>query len=770
MEKFKKWVQWLVIVIIVLGMGILIGSQLENTKQEGVQGNLYNSNEIAVVNLDEGTLYQNQQINYAKTLIENYKGNYVLSGLSDAQAGIKEGRYAAYVIIPSDFSTNFVSVNTVPKKSVLKYEISGNLSQTANDQAWQEVMALKEQINDDVGYVYISSVLGEFHNGQDEALKVLENDARDKEILDAISNLDLVATLDLREVERIENNIQALDVDPDIAKNEEIMDAIDIAYKGYLSESMGKFEGLKTDATNVQEDNANVKTASEAIKTLINEDGSKNYKVDTLVKILEDYNTGLQAQVGDVEESLTNAKKDGKDSVDAYIEGYVKDREAALDALMIELQASHSELSKKQWSDLETELETLFSEDTITTDWDTYEAIGAVFDAEREKEQVTNAQNYIDKTILNQLDKVTFPIADIDTFTEEMLTNTAGDTKLSDSLKVYATSIGKSEEDIAIYSLRDYIESNANVVNGLPALNDTSNTNELEENLKVAFTIDVADKLAEIQTGIKEQLTTWIGEQSETTLDDKGKVEEYKKGLALDMPIVDTTNASLLLKEISLVSTSDAQSGVDEDLLSLAQEQETNKLTLLQRVENHSQYSSLFNENLFAFDPLEDIDENEIERFVWDYESNNRDMQYKIEDKSREYQTFTLDSYDNANEQVRSMSEDVQKYQTQSDEKVNSGLENAKRVRNDTAAENTEIMESFIGKLAYTRNGTIENDTVYDFMVTSSTMEGSKASVVMDDVKFDYMKLVISFMIGSVVVLGGVYLFAGIKGRKKATK
>lgn len=119
--------------------------------------------------------------------------------------------------------SNIVTINAEPKKSLLKYEISGNLSQDATDKAWQNVMKLEEELNNDLGYVYVSSILNEFHNGQDDVSKLLENDSKDKEVIMSISNVDLVAILNLTEVERLQNNIESLDVSPDFETNKQLL-------------------------------------------------------------------------------------------------------------------------------------------------------------------------------------------------------------------------------------------------------------------------------------------------------------------------------------------------------------------------------------------------------------------------------------------------------------------------------------------------------------------------------------------------------------------
>ncbi|MFR2938184.1 hypothetical protein, partial [Faecalibacillus intestinalis] len=103
------------------------------------------------------------------------------------------------------------------------------------------------------------------------------------------------------------------------------------------------------------------------------------------------------------------------------------------------------------------------------------------------------------------------------------------------------------------------------------------------------------------------------------------------------------------------------------------------KANLLNTVHTHQSLMEQLTQNLLSYDPLSKIDDEEIEDYVNDFDKNNTQTQRKIEDKNREYVNFVDDSYRNADEQVRSLREDVTKYQQESDEKVTTGLETAKQ-------------------------------------------------------------------------------------------
>lgn len=768
MEKVKKYVGIVTILLLVLTTGVLIGSKLENFRQDNINGNLYNINKVAVVNLDEGvTINQNEHKNYAKELLDNYSEIYILTGLSDAQAGISEGRYAAYVIIPSDFSSNFVSVNSIPQKNLLKYEISGSLSQNATDTAWMNVMQLKESINDDIGYVYISAVLGEFHDGQNNATKVLANDSKDKEVLMAISNFDLVATLDLKEVERLQNNIENLDINPDININKEIINSIDTAYKSYLNLSSQQLSEIQRLSAILNKDNANIQKSSERIKNLSNDDDSKNYSTNTTENILHMYNMDLSTKLNEILENIMNSSNHQNTLKDTYI----TNRKNDINSLVNELQVSHVKLTSDQWKSFKKNLNTILDDalKTFAIDWVDYPSITAILDEEKNNKKINGAINYIDKVILHQFSVIDFsmPIIDFDDLIMDITTNLPADDKLDSYLEMYAKYIGKTDEEAKRYTLKDYIDDNKNITNKLPAVEPTDDSDALKAKFKIAMRTDIKRKLKNHTSNLQKDINTLIDAQTSSDIktDNQSSIDDYEKSLE-DVPSYEVDDINKLVKNIVSINISSIKTSIEQDLSSLTEEQKKNKQQLLNDVNNHNLLNIAFHDSLLLYDPLKNINNQEISSFVKKYEINNSNTKHKIENKNREYVTFVSDSYTNANDQVKSMKEDVLKYQAQSDKMVTNGLENAKKVRNETSSGNTELMISLINKLPYTRNGTVANHRVYDFMMTASNMEGYKNTYSITESYFDLSKLFISVSSICIIGCGAIFVFTKFKGRQ----
>lgn len=69
MKKIHKVIFSIAFSTFLLAIGVLIGSYLTDRKIKDVEGSLYNTTKIAVVNLDEGVKYRGKHRNFAKELL-----------------------------------------------------------------------------------------------------------------------------------------------------------------------------------------------------------------------------------------------------------------------------------------------------------------------------------------------------------------------------------------------------------------------------------------------------------------------------------------------------------------------------------------------------------------------------------------------------------------------------------------------------------------------------------------------------------------------------
>lgn len=761
MKKYVKYFGGLTLIVVTLAIGIYLGGLLEESKNNQINGNLYNSTKIAIVNLDAGVQYQNEQRNFAKELLENYSEDFSMTGLDDAKTGLTDGRYAAYVILPSDFSSNVVSINTTPQKSLLKYEVSGDLSQEATDKAWQNVMKLKEQLNDDVGYVYISSILSEFHDGQNNALKVLSNDSEDKEVIMAISNLDLIATLDITEVERLQNNIEDLDVSPDFETNKAIISAIDNAYKGYLNETASELSTLKEEGNSVNGDIANVLNNATAIEGVFKEDDNPNYSLDSTETQMTLFKTLLGTNINNIDGLIKNAESSSATSTST-----LKDKVSTkLDTLNNEIIKNHNDVLEKQASLITSIYQNNFiSNISASENLKSYTELNKL--AENYDKEISDyivSQDRVMKKIFEGCNNYISnpPVGVNESLKDRLIILYANDKQMQTDIKTIAKFMKYENADK--FSLMDYLNryydvnevvSIENVLNGYPSLKvDMQNALQTDLTNKWNTTSEQINKI-----NLDDSLNDDMSKQISDIKAQLGHLTGFD-GTELKNGVNGLVNIS------NIMSFDVVNDLVKNDLASLNNKQITQKANLLNTVHTHQSMMEQLTQNLLSYDPLSKIDDEEIEAYVNDFDKNNTQTQRKIEDKNREYVNFVDDSYRNADEQVRSLREDVTKYQQESDEKVTTGLETAKQKKEATSSSNASLMNSYINKLPYTRNGTVENTVVYDFVTAPADMDGLKANNSLVSSSFNYQFILIG--ISSILILSWIVMYAVSKRHKK---
>ncbi len=114
MSKMYKYMKHISAIIFLFLGGIIAGTFLEKFSQEQTNQTLFSTTKIALVNMDEGANYRDEERNFAAEIIPNLEGNYIVTGLEDAKRGVNEGRYGAYIVIPSTFSSSVASINAIP--------------------------------------------------------------------------------------------------------------------------------------------------------------------------------------------------------------------------------------------------------------------------------------------------------------------------------------------------------------------------------------------------------------------------------------------------------------------------------------------------------------------------------------------------------------------------------------------------------------------------------------------------------------------------------
>lgn len=114
---------------------------------------------IAVVNNDAGTSFNNEEINIGSEVQNNLKENHAIGwkfvNSKEAELGVVDGTYYAAIEIPEDFSSSFISVlSDTPKKPEIIYKVNTK----SNPIATKITDSAKTSLVDQISSSFISTV------------------------------------------------------------------------------------------------------------------------------------------------------------------------------------------------------------------------------------------------------------------------------------------------------------------------------------------------------------------------------------------------------------------------------------------------------------------------------------------------------------------------------------------------------------------------------------------------------------------------------------
>ena len=226
MNKLIRVAFLFVLSISVFSIGVFCGTKLNKDNQERVIEEINKSSDIALINLDEGVEIEGRKLYYAQNLLSTQGENLKFTSLNDAKIGLENGTYAAYILLPSTFSASIESINEKPVKVELEYELSDKLAPESKAGIVKDIEDFKLKLSNDISYMYVSAVMDEFHNAQDNSKLVLDNDKKELESMSLIKVRDVISPIDFPEIEFVEFARNRLEIEPIVSSNLELIDAM----------------------------------------------------------------------------------------------------------------------------------------------------------------------------------------------------------------------------------------------------------------------------------------------------------------------------------------------------------------------------------------------------------------------------------------------------------------------------------------------------------------------------------------------------------------
>lgn len=650
-------------VVILFSVGILIGIQFEKrtTKTEEVY-----SLTVAIVNSDQGVIVEGEQINYASRILNTLSSCYVMSGIQDAQEGVQSGKYAAYVIIPSDFSEHVVSLNTVPEQVSIEYELSNRVTKDCKVKALEEVETLNSILNNGMSYMYISGILSEFHSVQDGAGTIMENDQRDTDVILGINATDLTQLITIPELKTTETCVAPLDVQQYIDKDKSLVEDINNQYVYYISLSRSDWENLKNRGDSIVNDWIQMENDINEFAISEDEDGNLIYE------------EGIQNILG-----LVSRNDSSLNSQQRSISGTFRLREQQLDKLIREY---NDNLESKKVQAVN-DIKDAYAVNDIEVGSSPYslEVNGAEIPYYTgDTVTIQAAGNYV-----NQVDNLIHNATDLNTLKEEY--------------EIYINNNTTSWND---NPNRNYLES-------LKAL---STNNDLVDNQTLVNTINSNLSQPDIAQILGNEISQFDDTLTSTTICD-----DDESNLSVSLRQVLGKDGQSV--KLSGIGEEEVMNILQDNFINVVENKsEIEKTKLMDKYGEEKKNMENYLEANEKFDPYQYIDQQVINNYFLDLNQNGTELQRKINDDYSQNMNYVSDITMNASENMSSVMEAVTNANQISQDNMNQGLDNVKQLKSETYATNKELLQDFTTKLPYTRLGELEYIKAYEFIANPTEL------------------------------------------------
>jgi hypothetical protein len=254
------------------------------------------SDQIAVVNLDVGVELAGGEHAYHSTQAVSFPfDNFQFTSLSEARTGLEDNQFGAYIIIPADFSENVESLNAIPTRILLEYRLSSWLTGEEQRDILYAVLHFGDLLNADLSHMYLSSILTEFHQVQDASLLLMNHDLLTANAIDAIQAGDLVEMIRLPNMERTEFDVPPLDVTGNIELIGQVLSDLSDAYQGNIELNAEQLALLTEQGVQIIQELARLINEINEIELVYDEDGYAVHAAgqQALISMITQFNTNL---------------------------------------------------------------------------------------------------------------------------------------------------------------------------------------------------------------------------------------------------------------------------------------------------------------------------------------------------------------------------------------------------------------------------------------------------------------------------------------------
>lgn len=735
MNKLIRVAFLFVLSISVFSIGVFCGTKLNKDNQERVIEEINKSSDIALINLDEGVEIEGKKLYYAQNLLSTQGENLKFTSLNDAKIGLENGTYAAYILIPSTFSAHIESINEKPVKVELEYELSDKLAPESKAGIVKDIEDFKLKLSNDISYMYVSAVMDEFHNAQDNSKLVLDNDKKELESMSLIKVRDVISHIDFPEIEFVEFVRNRLEIEPIVSSNLELIDAMKNSLLEKIQLGKDDYESVSKDKGLLDEGSKDFLNILGGLDIESDDNGEPVYQsgIDKLATQVNNYNAQLidnRAWIVSELASNSNAtRSSSQEYVDNSLSNIKNSWQNNIDTALREANQNIERLVTQALENLLAIQERIYDELDLYVR-DEFQAAHEYYKQEAKREVEIYKENLINELI------------------EE------GYIDDDETDPIYAIIASSSNADIRIatysnaesFSLRnaqvDFIDRNNFNSPMLSASADFQDT-DLERRDSLFDIPDISYLLGEANIVLPENQDAWYA----------GFIEGLERMYA--------------------ISTVDIEKTVKDDVVGAIKSKTSAKYADLKDVISKLNKSfDDYQNSLYQFDPFARIDVRILEQSAKSINSNVRDIAGKSAEYASEQSEEVAKVREKESERTKALRENMDTANKSTEDLVGKTLDGLKDARQSNTDTNKTLLEDFNNKLSYTKVGSIANKEVFEFIsapVQSSEIKNVRQYNFKNFIKTEspYEKVNIYVMIVSAVMTLGMGIGMGfIRFRK----
>jgi len=735
MNKLIRVAFLFVLSISVFSIGVFCGTKLNKDNQERVIEEINKSSDIALINLDEGVEIEGKKLYYAQNLLSTQGENLKFTSLNDAKIGLENGTYAAYILIPSTFSASIESINEKPVKVELEYELSDKLALESKAGIVKDIEDFKLKLSNDISYMYVSAVMDEFHNAQDNSKLVLDNDKKELESMSLIKVRDVISHIDFPEIEFVEFARNRLEIEPIVSSNLELIDAMKNSLLEKIQLGKDDYESVSKDKGLLDEGSKDFLNILGGLDIESDENGEPVYQsgIDKLATQVNNYNAQLidnRAWIVSELASNSNAtRSSSQEYVDNSLSNIKNSWQNNIDTALREANQNIERLVTQALENLLAIQERIYDELDLYVR-DEFQAAHEYYKQEAKREVEIYKENLINELIEEGYidDDETDPIYAI------IASSSNADIRIATYSNAESFSLRNSQVDFI-----DRNNFNSPMLSASADFQDTD--------------LERRDSLFDIP-----DISYLLGEANIVLPENQG---------ALYAGFIEG------LERMYTISTVDIEKTVKDDVVGAIKSKTSAKYADLKDVISKLNKSfDDYQNSLYQFDPFARIDVRILEQSAKSINSNVRDIAGKSAEYASEQSEEVAKVREKESERTKALRENMDTANKSTEDLVGKTLDGLKDARQSNTDTNKTLLEDFNNKLSYTKVGSIANKEVFEFIsapVQSSEIKNVRQNNFKNFIKTEspYEKVNIYVMIVSAVMTLGMGIGMGfIRFRK----